>query len=362
MEDQLRDWIRLINTENVGPITFKHLVRRYGSPSEALKVLPDISLRGGKKDLKIPSTEFGDAEILRCQHEGGKLITWNDPIYPAQLKYIEQAPPVLYAKGNLDVLLKPIIGVVGSRNASLNGMKFTRDLCQQLGNSGAVIVSGLALGIDTAAHQGSLETGTIAVLGGGIDVVYPQDNKALQAQISEKGCLMSEFPMGTPPAAGNFPRRNRIIAGLSRGVIVVEALRKSGSMITAEYASDYGRDLFAVPGFPYDPRSEGPNQLIVDGAYPVRHAEDVLNNISVSIDCAEEFDPKDYFPEPGPEVRGLAEMREKIMDLLSSTPIEIDEVIRHTHLTPGYVWELLLELELSGKIERHPGNKVSLKL
>jgi DNA processing protein len=355
---ELIDWIRLISTENVGPSTFRHLLQRYGSAGEALRMLPIISQ---DKVLNTPGIQFAEEQLQKAQEQDVKILTWDDPEYPTYLKAIDSAPPVLYIKGNYKLLFNQGIAIVGSRNASFNGIKFTRDISSDLGASGLNIISGLALGIDTAAHQGALETGTLAVLGGGIDVIYPKENAGLHNLIAEQGLLLSEFPFGTPPTAHHFPRRNRIIAGLSSGVLVVEARHQSGSMITANYANDFGRDIFAVPGFPYDPRSEGPNQLILSGAYLVRSAADIVDHLSIHMDLVKAFDPKKYFPTPGPEVRGLAEMKSKVLDLLSITPTDVDSIIQHTGLSPAYVWDVLLELELSGKLERLAGNKVSLK-
>jgi DNA processing protein len=357
-QSELIDWIRLIGSENVGPATFRHLLQRYGSAAEALKVLPNISK---EKLLNIPDVKFAEEQLQKAQEQNVKILTWDDPEYPTYLKAIDPAPPVLYIKGNYNLLFNQGFAIVGSRNASLNGIKFTRDISADLGSSGLSIISGLALGIDTAVHQGALDTGTIAVLGGGIDTVYPKENAGLHTLIGEQGLLVSEFPFGTPPTAHHFPRRNRIIAGLSSGVLVVEARHQSGSMITANYANDFGRDVFAVPGFPYDPRSEGPNQLIMNGAYLIRNATDIMEHLSIHMDLVKAFDPKKYFPTPGPEVRGLSEMKSKVLDLLSTAPTDIDAIIQHTGLSAAYVWDVVLELELSGKLERHSGNKVSLK-
>lgn len=358
-QSELIDSIRLIGTENIGPATFRHLLHRYGSASEAINVLPSIAK---EKQINIPSVKFAQEQLQKAEALNAKILTWNDPEYPTYLKAIDSAPPVLYLKGNHTLLFNQGIAIVGSRNASLNGIKFTRDISSDLGAHGLSIVSGLALGIDKAAHQGGLETGTIAVLGGGIDVTYPKENAGLQQLIAEQGLLVSEFAFGTPPTAHHFPRRNRIIAGLSSGVLIVEARLQSGSMITANYASDFGREVFAVPGFPYDPRSEGPNKLIMDGAFLVRNAADILEHLAIEMNRLQAFDPKEYFPKPGPEVRGIAEMKIKIINLISTTPIDIDLLVQHTGLSPAYVWDVILELELSGKINRHSGNKVSLKI
>lgn len=361
-KDELIDWIRLIGSENVGLSTFRYLLRRYGSAGDALKALPEIAKRGGKlSDVVIPEIQFAEDQLRKAEQDNVKILTWDDSEYPTSLKSIDSSPPVLYVKGHYPLLLRSNFAIVGSRNASLNGIKFTQEISSELGNAGLNIASGLALGIDAAAHKGALETGTIAVLGGGIDSVHPKENANLQTLIAEQGLLISEFPFGTVPSAHHFPRRNRIIAALSKGVLVVEARHQSGSMITANYAAEFGRDIFAVPNFPYDPRSEGPNKLIIDGACLVRNADDILSHLSICLDAARAFDPKEYFPNPGPEVRGLAEMKTKILNLLSNTPVDVDDIIRHTELPPAYVWDVLLELELSGQLVRHSGNKVSFK-
>jgi DNA processing protein len=362
MEDrELIDWIRLSGTENVGPATFRNLLKRYGSVRNALDALPEIAGRAGKKELNILPIHVAEEQLELARKLNAKLITWSDPEYPTPLKVIDSSPPILFVKGNISLLLNQCFAIVGSRHASLNGINFTQEISSSLGNFGLSIVSGLALGIDAAAHQGALDTGTIAVLGGGLDIEYPKENAQLQSRIAEQGLLISEFMLGAPPAANHFPRRNRIIAGLSVGVLVVEARHQSGSMITANYANEFGRDVFAVPGFPNDPRSEGPNKLILEGAHLVRNASDILECLSSKIDFLCEFDPKEYFPSPGLEVRGLSEMKSKILELLSTTPIDVDEIIQHTSLPPAYVWDVILGLELSGKIQRHIGNKVSLK-
>jgi DNA processing protein len=357
-QSDLIDSIRLIGTENVGPATFRHLVQRYGSATEAINFLPNLA----EKQINIPSTAFAKEQVQKAKEQNAKILTWDDPEYPSYLKAIDSAPPVLYLKGNYNLLFNQSVAIVGSRNASLNGIKFTKDISSELGVQGFNIVSGLALGIDTAAHQGAIGTGTMAVLGGGIDVIYPKENAALQKLIAENGLLVSEFSFGTPPTSHHFPRRNRIIAGLSAAVLIVEARHQSGSMITARYANDFGRDVFAVPGFPYDPRSEGPNKLIMDGAYLVRNSSDILEHLSIQMNLVKAFDPKEYFPKPGPEVIGIAKMKSKIIDLLSATPIQVDFIVQHTGLSPAYVWDVILELELSGKVNRHTGNKISLKI
>lgn len=253
-KDELIDWIRLIGSENVGPSTFRYLLRRYGSAREALSALPSIAQRGGKlNEIAIPDLRYAEDQLERAEHENVKILTWDDSEYPTCLKSIDSSPPILYLKGRYPLILRSSFAIVGSRNASLNGIKFTQEVSCDLGKTGLNIVSGLALGIDTAAHKGALDTGTIAVLGGGIDSVYPKENANLQALIAEQGLLISEFPFGTAPAAHHFPRRNRIIAALSHGILVVEARHQSGSMITANYAAEFGRDIFAYQISPMTP-------------------------------------------------------------------------------------------------------------
>lgn len=354
--------LRLANAENIGAITYRHLVQKFGSAEAALEALPKIAANGGKKELNVPSVDWAKAEIERAHAAGVEIVDIDSSNYPSLLKIIDAALPVLYLKGDRSLLFKKSLAIVGSRNASLNGIKFTKELAGSLGANHYAVVSGLALGIDTAAHLGGLLSGTIAVLGCGVDCVYPKENADLQQTLSEKGLLVSEFAMGVSPLSYHFPRRNRIIAALSLGVIIVEAKVNSGSMITARYAADYGREVFAVPGFPYDPRSEGPNQLIVEGAGLVRTADDILQNITAHPPVIKEFDPKKYFPQPGPLTQAMAEMKEKVTSLISTTPIDIDSIVQHTQLPVPYVWDIILELEISGKVERLSGNKVVLKI
>lgn len=359
---ELLSVLRLANTENVGPITYRQLLQKFGTAEAALDAIPRIAASGGKKELKIPSQQWAELQLEKASELGVKLVTLEDSEYPTFLKSIEAAPPVLYLKGKLDLLFKPSISMVGSRNASLNGIKFTQELSEDLGSKGYAVVSGLAMGIDAAAHKGALETGTIAVLGCGVDCVYPKENEALQHEIAEQGLLMSEFSLGVAPISHHFPRRNRIIAALTLGCVVVEARANSGSMITARNAADYGRDVFAVPGFPYDPRSEGPNQLLTDGATLVRGVEDILEHITHNPLVVKEFDPKKYFPQPSAITVSMANMKGKVTDLISTAPIDIDSIVQHTQLPVPYVWDVILELEISGKVERLSGNKVVLKI
>lgn len=355
--------LRLIRTDGVGPITYHHIMRNYGSASVALEALPDLAAKGGrKKTLKPPSAGSLGLEVAKVKALGGQFIFHGDDTYPAQLGAIEDAPPVLGALGHLHLLTKPMIGMVGARNASASGLKMTERLATRLGEAGYVIVSGLARGIDTAAHKASLTTGTVACIAGGLDVVYPKENAALSDAIAKQGVILSEMPLGTQPQARHFPRRNRLISGLSLGVAVIEAAAKSGSLITARQALDQGRDVFAVPGSPLDPRSDGANQLIRDGAVLVRDGDDILdaltllNRISVS-------DPGYQPPETrvgAPPVIDDA-LVAQLLDLLSPAPVAVDDLIRQVDEPAGAVQAALIALELGGKAERHTGGMVSRK-
>ncbi len=261
------DWLRLSRTEHIGPVTFYQLMARFGSAAQALDALPELSKRGGRaRPLIAASRAEAEREYAALQKIGGDVITVSCEAYPLALSALDDAPPVLSILGNPAVLNRSYIGVIGARNASLNGRKFAEKISRELGQRGQVIASGLARGIYTAAHQGSLETGTIAVVAGGIDVVYPEENQKLYEQIAQRGALLAESKFGQKPFAQSFPRRNRIVSGLSKGVVIVEATMKSGSLITARLAGEQGRDVYAVPGSPLDPRAAGPNHLIREGA------------------------------------------------------------------------------------------------
>ena len=274
------DWLRLIRSENIGPITFYQLLARYGSATAALEALPDLARRGGRNGgIRVPTRADALKEMAAVERAGATLIAWGEPNYPPALTSVEDAPPLLSARGNLALASRRAIAIVGARNASANGKRFARDIAMQLGQHDLAVVSGLARGIDAAAHEGALQSGTIAVLATGIDQVYPEENRALQQAIGEHGLLLAEQPVGTEPHARNFPRRNRIISGIATGVLVVEAALKSGSLITARLALEQGREVFAVPGSPLDPRCRGTNDLIRRGAKLTEDAEDILGEI-----------------------------------------------------------------------------------
>jgi DNA processing protein len=349
--------LRLIRSDGIGPVTYRHLLARFGTAAAALDAIPDLAARGGGRAPRIAPPAVAEREMERVAALGARYLFLGQGLYPPLLAAIEAAPPALIVQGQLALLERPAVAMVGARNASAAACRFAGQLAQGLGNAGAVVVSGLARGIDTAAHQGSLPTGTIAVIAGGIDIFYPPENEARQRAIAERGLLVAEQPPGIEPRARHFPYRNRIIAGLAQGTVVVEAAPKSGSLITARYAAEFGRDVMAVPGSPLDPRAQGCNQLIREGAILVQNAEDVLETVRPFIPRAV-AEPRDRY-EPSPEEANDAERR-LVLDLLSPTPVPVDELIRQSGLPPAAVQMTLLELELGGRLERHAGGKVSL--
>jgi DNA processing protein len=359
------DWLRLLRSENVGPITFYQLLQRFGSAAVALEALPGIARKGGRSaGITICSRAEAERELAALDKAGGRLVAWGEPDYPPALAVIDDAPPLLSIMGDARLLQRRAIAVVGARNASANGRRFARDIASELGRSGFLVVSGLARGIDAAAHQGALETGTLAVVAGGVDVVYPEENRALHEAIAEHGAIVAELPVGTEPQARHFPRRNRIISGISLGILVVEAALKSGSLITARFALEQGREVFAVPGSPLDPRARGANDLIRGGATLVEGVEDVLNALGGQLS-----DPRQPLftrpvPEPITDGNGtqnqLDAARAKVLEGLGPSPVLVDELVRQCQLSPAIVATVLLELELAGRLERQPGNRVTL--
>jgi DNA processing protein len=351
--DELIDWLRLIGTEGIGPITFKQLLAKHGSARAALSAV--------KKDS--PSADRIERELQTAAREGIRVVPSCEADYPELLRQIDDSPPVLWVLGDVQVLHRPCIGMVGARNASLNGKKFAKKIAADLADAGFVVVSGLARGIDGAAHEGALSKGlTAAVVASGVDVVYPPEHRALYQKILKTGAVVSELSPATEPQAGHFPRRNRIISGLGKGVIVVEATLKSGSLITARQALDQGREVFAVPGSPLDPRSEGPNSLIRDGAVLVRSAEDVLEVLGVPekkdselklIDNPDSQDVEIYTDIDPHSLKG------RILEALGPTPVAVDELVRQCQVSAPSLTTLLLEMELEGTVERLPGNKVA---
>ncbi len=370
-EQQQLDWLRLIRSEGIGPATFKRLMEFYGDAGRALKALPDMAKRGGRKK---PITAYAEKdaadEIKALKKMGGEILLQCDPRYPKHLTSCDDAPPVLSVLGDISLLSKQGLGIVGARNASIAGKKIAARFADDIGAEGYPIISGLARGIDTAAHKASLPHGTVAVVAGGIDVVYPEENKDLYDEIIKYGAIVAESPLGTPPDRRHFPKRNRIIAGLSHGVMVVEAAKKSGSLITANMALDYGRDVYAVPGSPLDPRAAGTNSLIKQqAAQLVTSPQDILQDLSRLSPLMETDDDQGLKGTPLAMADAAAHYQDKhdacradIMDSLSPTPVHVDELIRETGHPPALILAILLELELGEQITRHPGNKVSLNL
>ena len=355
-----RDWLRLARTENVGPVTFRELIARYRDPAKALAALPDLSRRGGRASpLKTPSLAEAERELAAGAALGARLIASCEPEFPRPLAALDPPPPLLWARGHVALLGKPTVAVVGARVASAGGQRFARGLAKELGEAGLVIASGLARGIDGAAHEGALPTGTVAVLGGGIDDIYPPEHADLYRRIVEAGCVLSESAPGRRAQAKDFPRRNRIIAGLSRAVIVVEAELRSGSLITARLAAEQGREVFAVPGSPLDPRARGANDLIRQGAQMCESAEDVLRALSGLPDVREK--ERDLFDDPPaePADADLQALRERLAALLSPTPVSRDELIRATGAPPSAVLAALVELTLAGRAELLAGGLVA---
>ncbi|HEX8667810.1 MAG TPA: DNA-processing protein DprA [Allosphingosinicella sp.] len=357
-EDQIAR-LRLIRSENIGPVTYFQLLARFGSAAAAIAAIPDLAARGGGRAPKLASRAAVEREIEAVARIGARYLFLGQGLYPPLLAELETAPPALIVKGHPTVLDKPAVAMVGARNASAAACRFARQLAQKLGEAGAVIVSGLARGIDTAAHDGSLDTGTIAVVAGGIDIFYPPENEERQRAIAERGLLVAEQPPGTEPRARHFPYRNRIIAGLAHGTVVVEAAPKSGSLITARCAAEAGREVMAVPGSPLDPRAQGCNQLIREGATLIQNADDVLEAIN-PLRIRPFRQPDRGFAGEGPPTDAAEADRRTVADLLNATPVLVDEIIRQAALAPAIVHTILLELELAGRLERHAGARVSL--
>lgn len=352
------DWLRLIRSDNVGPRTFRSLIRHFGSARAALERLPDLARRGGaSKPQRIYSEPHARTELEACAKLGVRLIAPGEAGYPPRLTELDDAPPLLGVRGTVDVLMRPMIAIVGSRNASAAGLKFAAVLARDLSDAGFVIASGLARGIDQAAHRASIEGGTVAVLAGGHDKIYPPEHTDLLHAILSHGGAISEMPLGYVARAHDFPRRNRLVSGASLGVIVVEAALRSGSLITARLANEQGREVFAVPGSPLDPRAAGTNGLIKQGATLITEASDVIQAVEPIMGrpiALREEDEEPFAPDPA------ATDRARIVNLLGPTPILLDDLIRMSGASPAVVRTVLLELELAGRLERHGGGLVSL--
>ena len=351
------DWLRLIRSDNVGPINFGQLLQRFGSAAEALSALPELAKRGGRKAFQACPRDVAEEEVETLAAINARLIARCEPEYPLALAALDDGPPVLTVRGRIDLLTTRCIAVVGARNASANGVRFAQQMAADLGQAGLTVVSGLARGIDAAAHRGSLTTGTIAAMAGGVDVVYPSENQALYDRILAEGTAVSEKPPGLAPRERHFPQRNRIVAGMSLGVVVVEAALKSGSLITARLAGEYGRDVFAVPGSPLDPRARGSNDLLRQGATLTESAEDALQALGAPAPAT----PPPAPPAPAqPTDSDIESGLKQVLEKLGPAPTPVDEIIRQCHVPPSVVHMALLELELAGRLTRHPGNMVSL--
>lgn len=351
------DRLRLIRSGRVGPVSYHQLLRRFGSASGALAALPDLARRGGGA-MQIADARGVEDEMRAVERLGARHLFVGEALYPPLLAETDTAPPVLIVRGDLRLFDRPAIAIVGARNASAAACRFARGLAHDLADGGAVVVSGLARGIDTAAHQGSIDVATAGVIASGIDIAFPPENAKLQEAIAERGLLIAEQPPGAEPKARNFPSRNRIIAGLAVGTVVVEAPPKSGSLITARLANEAGREVMAVPGHPLDPRAQGCNLLIREGATLVQSAADICEAVR-PMDGRMVRAPAPGWGGPPAEDASDAERR-KLTRLLGAVPVAVDELIRQSGIAPAVVQMVLLELELAGRLERHAGGRVSL--
>ena len=370
-DQERRDRLRLARSAYVGPITFRHLLARFETASEALRALPQLARRGGlKAKIRIFSEVQAREEIVRTEAMAGSMIFWGEEDYPTNLFVLTDAPPLITVLGHAHLLRKEGISIVGTRNASANGMRFAARLAASCGEAGYVVVSGMARGIDTAANAAALKSGSVAVLAGGVDHIYPYENRELYRKLVEGGAIVSEMGLGFVPTGRHFPRRNRIIAGLTSATLIVEAPRKSGAMITARYALEQGRDVFAIPGSPQDERSAGPNALLRDGAYLVEKAEDILAVLNKSKTLKDAFqarnrrqqalilDAEKSLAQRDFSERDIDKLRDGIFSLLGFEATPIDDLIHHLATDAARINAALLEMELAGRIERAAGNCV----
>lgn len=351
--------LRLIRTPSIGPVSYFQLLQRFGRAGVAIDAVPELARRGGGRPPPVPSRASIEQEAAVVAAAGGRYLILGRGGYPVLLAQLETAPPVLIVAGEGALLDRPAVAVVGARNASAAAVRFARQLAHDLAREGLVVVSGLARGIDTAAHTGSIDGGTIGVVAGGIDIFYPPENEALQRAIAARGMVVSEQPPGTEPRARHFPYRNRIIAGLTQGTVVIEAAPRSGSLITARLAAEAGRDVMAVPGSPQDPRAQGCNQLIRDGATLIQSAADVIATLR-PFGRPLLSSPVRDFGAPPPSADASERERRVLTGLLGASPVPVDELVRQSGLAPAIVQTVLLELELAGRLERHAGGRVSL--
>ena len=369
-ESQRCDWLRLARSENIGPRTFVDLIARFPEPSDAIEALPELSRRAFRnRRLKICDPRMAQWELDTVRQIGGRTLALCEPDYPFRLRHIPDPPPVIHVVGEPALAARPVLAIVGSRNATVGGRKIARQIAREAGRAGLTIVSGLARGIDTAAHEASLDTGTIAVLATGPEHVYPPENEGIYREISQNGAIVSEMPPGTKPLARHFPRRNRIVSGLAAGVLVVEAAQRSGSLITARLAAEQGRDVFAVPGSPLDARSAGSNALIRDGAELVTCADDILAAMAAFTHRPDALPlhpvRSSLVESPTPtEPEALAVVaqseRDRILALLGHTPVAVDALIQESGLPASTVQTVLLELDIGGLLSREGHGFVGL--
>ncbi len=366
-EKERRDRVRLMRSARIGPIIYRQLMDRFGHASAAIAAIPELVRRGGsRRPMTLLAEGAADQELEHLAAMGAHLVTYGEPGYPHALMAIDDAPPGLSILGDPKLIARDTIAIVGARNASAPGLILAREMATELGRAGFVVASGLARGIDRAVHEGAIEGGTVAVMAGGVDIVYPHQNRDVYDKIRETGAVVSEMPLGTKPTARHFPPRNRIVSGLSLGVVVVEAAQRSGSLITARLAGEQGREVMCVPGSPRDPRSQGPNKLIRDGALLVRNGDDVVEALRPMIGGAaeqagyyveDETEQSEIFVDfDGPEI---TEARERVVQFLSPTGVMVDELLRECQMSPAIVHAVLLELELAGRLERQPGGRVA---
>jgi DNA processing protein len=356
-DKERRDWVRLARSEGVGPVTFFGLLARFGTVSEALLALPDLIAQTGRRNMKLATAAQAEDEIAATRAIGGDIIAACEPGFSKALAAITPPPPIISVHGHAGLLTKPTIGIVGARNASAAGLRLAREIAGGLGQAGYVVASGLARGIDGAAHLASLEAGTIAVLAGGIDHIYPPEHESLHGEIAARGLLVSESPLHAAVHARDFPRRNRIISGLSLGVVVVEAEARSGSLITARFAGEQGRDVLAVPGSPLDPRAAGPNGLIKEGARLVTCVEDIVEAIQGSSGLGER--DNDHFVHQTGPIQLETNLVEHVANLLSPVPMSLEDLARDTGLPWRTIAAIIVELELRGRATTQVGGRVS---
>ncbi len=368
--------LQLYRSERIGPVTYRSLIQRFGSAKQALEAVPELARRGGgKRPPRLAKKSDCERELARLNKLGGRLLVDGEPGFPRQVSHCDGSPPLLSVLGHAHLLEGDQVAIVGARNASPNGQRFAFKIAQELsqpklGMDPFYITSGMARGIDTSAHQGGIDGGSIAVLAGGVDMAYPQENRNLYHQLIERGAVVSEMPLGTEPAARLFPKRNRIIAALSRAVVLIEAKLQSGTLITARAAGEFGRSVFAVPGAPYDPRSSGCNAMIRDGAPLVRTAQDIIDDMQAERGSAVTAMMPQQLGFDGPSFPGahaseiddqsVDKARSQVLEILSTYPTPVDELLRECQVSLHLLQAALLELELAGRLERHPGNKVAL--